>query len=171
VSQVSALVRADTLAMDSSEEEFIDEEESPSKKAKTVGFGNNSHYDGDDDEDTLVEPPKEVIRKRAVHTRKLNYSTTTVMRQLDQDGQPCNTVPLVSTMRSASYATRKVLHIAHQEKAQLTPNQERARKLLMILKSKFLPIDGFTYEHGEPSHQWNTKVSYYIMETKNNVQS
>lgn len=71
-------------------------------------------------EENFEEPP---LKKQKVGPKreKIAYSTTTVLRSLDGDGETPD-APLMSTLRSASFHTRKVLQQQlKNEKKKQTP--------------------------------------------------
>lgn len=88
----------------------------------------------------------------------LTYATTTVMRQLDEDGTEARSVPMVSNMRGMSMATLKVLQSGHKSRAQMTQEQKIAREIINLLKNEFLPVEDYAYGNKQPSHLWETKV-------------
>lgn len=64
-------------------------------------------------------PPRKKQRTTGVKRDKIAYSTTTVLRSLDGDGETA-TVPLMASLRSASFHTKKVLQQQLQKEKQRT---------------------------------------------------
>jgi hypothetical protein len=130
--------------------------------------------------DTFLEPDEPASKKAKPAPReKLKYATTTVIRSLDGSG--ASSVSLMSTLRSASFHTRKVLQqqlLTEQKK--VTPEvqvsiqvlfsiisflvftkslllKQLAKKVLGMLAKNFVEVDGYDYEVKSPSHKWKLK--------------
>ena len=68
-----------------------------------------------------MSPPRKKQRTAKPKREKIAYSTTTVLRSLDGEGE-ASEAPLMSSLRSASFHTRKVLQQQRQrEQKKQTP--------------------------------------------------
>ena len=131
----------------------------------------------DDEVEEDVPPTK---KTKVTHKReKIAYATTTVLRSLDEAGDQADATPLLNSLRSASFHTRKVLQKQlQQEKKKQTPeiivsiklfiffhskfNQiflQLAKKVLGLLAKSFVEIDGYEYEIKSASHKWSNKTA------------
>jgi len=107
--------------------------------------------------ETFLEPEEPAAKKAKPGSReKLKYATTTVIRSLDGSG--ASSVSLMSTLRSASFHTRKVLQqqLLNEQK-KITPEVKLAKKVLGLLAKSFVEVEGYDYEPKSASHKWKTK--------------
>eukprot|EP01096_Ripella_sp_DP13-Kostka_P013958 TRINITY_DN617_c1_g1_i1.p1 TRINITY_DN617_c1_g1~~TRINITY_DN617_c1_g1_i1.p1 ORF type:complete len:533 (+),score=182.46 TRINITY_DN617_c1_g1_i1:26-1600(+) len=131
-------------------------------RTDTIALGSQ---DGDDAEviissdEEARSPSRKRPRTNEVQASPMTYATTTVMRQLDEDGSEAQSVPMVSNMRAASMATRQVLQSGHNNRIKTTPEQKIAREILTLLKHEFLPVEDFSYGKKEASHLWQSKTA------------
>ena len=97
----------------------------------------DSDLSDEEKETTPVHSPAKKKVKIASEKKgkgKLNYATTTVLRTLDEDGED---VPLVNTLRTASFHTKKILkQQLLREKKAVTPEQQVS--LLITLKQPLI---------------------------------
>jgi len=103
------------------------------------------------------EPPTK--RTKAGKKRgQIAYSTTTVLRSLDEAGTT-PAVSLVHSLRSASIHTRAILQ--QQLDKQKPPSDEEllARRVLSVLNKHFKEVAKYAYEPGAHSHEWSTKAA------------
>ena len=97
-------------------------QENPLNRSDTV-LQESPHDESDKEEDSPTKKKQKV-------GKKLSYSTTTVLRTLDEEGED---IPLVKTLRSASFHTKKVLkqQLLKERKA-VTPEQQVLYKILYL---------------------------------------
>lgn len=158
----SALVRADTVAVEEEEEELPLTQECD-------GADNN---DGSDDGFTPPASPRagkkrsgaaapaHVAKKQrteaaAVGRKALSYATTAVIRSLDEAGPVYDQRPMAHSLRSASFHTRKA--IMKQKVKEETEEHSLARRCLHLLATSFTPREDYDYDPSEASHEWASK--------------
>jgi uncharacterized protein YheU (UPF0270 family) len=93
----------------------------------------------------------------------LKYSTTTVLRRIDAEGNPMDNVPLRYALKStASFATKKEL--LRQEKPP-TPGEVVGKNVLRILNQSFVAREDYDYAQKEASHEWKSKEAVQELRT------
>jgi len=111
----------------------------------------------DEGSPTFATPDSPASKKPKTKREKIAYATTTVLRSLDEVGDQ-SSVPLINSLRSASFHTRKVLQQQLQkEKQTITPEIQNAKAVLALLARAFTEIEGYDYSVQAPSHKWKSK--------------